>query len=281
MERNKVIELLKRSKPTDSFSIVSLSIKLFFDDFKFYLGKIFLFQLMLSILWLLYIHYSDFEFSYDYLSSSGGIITFVGILLTIAINRTYLKLKIGTKYYIKREEIKISKEIILILQLLLKSIFELLASILSTVILVFAFILPGMINFIYPFIDIYFKFYWVKRFENLNSSLKISELLKFIHGFKLYIFKTVLIWRFLVISVSVILFVSLFVIYEFYRIIFGGELFIFFEDRLRALLIFALLPYFTFLIFNSITYLCYVVMYDYILLKKEGFYIIEKINKND
>ncbi len=167
----------------------------------------------------------------------------------------------------------------LIANIIVQSFFQILFSIISTFTLVLFFVIPSVLNMIFPITSTYFHLAWIHVCKYLSSLETQKSLLKRVHYFWRKSYLVGLISRILLFLTSIVIFISLFIIYEFTRVFLGGELFVFIEDRIFVLKIISSIAIIFFLFFSSITYLCFIIIYDYISLKKDGWYLKQELEK--
>lgn len=271
--------LFKQDEPAGVLDIISIGIKLFFSNIGFIFVGIFIPQLIVLLIGGYIISATGFQFNYSYLNSSYGLYAAVIVFITLVILQSITKFQLGRKFIREENGSKKTASVRNGIKIFLRSILGLLLSILSTVVLTALLVLPGLINLIFPMPNTYFHLNWVHQYKKSNCSQSHAGLINQIKNFWRRAYLVGLISRLIIILGSVILFFSLFLITEFWRIFFGGELFLFFEERMNVLGIIALVSILFFLFFSSITYLCFVVFYDFVSLKKEGYYLKRELDK--
>lgn len=270
--------LIKQDEPAGVLDIISIGIKLFFSNIGFIFASIFTPQIIVLLIGGYIISTTGFQFNYSYLNSGYGLYAAMIVFISLVILQLITKLQLGRKFIYKENSSKRSISVRNGIKIFLKSILGLLFSVLSTVVLTALLVLPGLINLIFPITNTYLHLNWVHQYKKNNYPQSHAGLINHIKYFWRKAYLVGLISRLIVFLGSVILFFSLFLITEFWRIFFGGELFLFFEERMNVLGIVALVSILFFLFFSSITYLCFVVFYDFVSLKKEGYYLKRELN---
>ncbi|MBM4175243.1 MAG: hypothetical protein FJ213_03580 [Ignavibacteria bacterium] len=275
---------LEENEPVGSLDFIAAAIKIFFDNIGYIFSRVFLLNLILILLAMFTILQLDFQLNYSYLNSANGIyVVIILIILLISIqSSTRIQL---SKRFLLRTDFYSTKIIWYSLpQIIIQSSLQILVSNFSTLVFIVFLVMPAIINMIFPITSTYFYHDWIHYFKVRQSSVMRISLQKQIQHFWWKSFIIGLTSRILLVIAASTVFVSIFLAYEFIRVFLGGELFVFIEDRITILRIIGLFSIIFFLFFSSITYLCFIILYDYISLKKDGLYLkkeLEKITSDD
>jgi hypothetical protein len=275
-----IIKFLKQNKPDEILDIIAMGIKLFFSNIGFILLRIFIPQLMLLFVGGYIILTSGFQFNYSYINSKYGLQAGAIVFLLFIIIQSIAKIQLSSKFFYGNYDLGVRDKIFNGINIVIKSIISSLFLIISIIVLTAFLILPGLINLIFPISNTYFHLSWIHQYKRVSFPYPYPRLLNQLRYFWRRAYLVGLVSRLAILLSSAFLFISLIFFAEFWRVFLGGALFLFFEERISTLEIFAAISILFFLFFSTITYFCFIIFYDFVSLRKEGFYLKTELNKN-